>query len=154
MSLTAGVVTRVDHAGEQVNCKDKSSRGFKGITWKENSRLRHVFAPVLVQLYKELESNGYGIKYFRSNHYQLNNSHIAMNSESGWPHIPFQKSNLKTIVKDRVITEDNAELLVLCETACENIYKNMVNERLASDFQGSIFTHLEKLNLVLNGEKS
>ena len=61
---------------------------------------------------------------------------------------------MKTIVTDRVITEDNAELLVLCETACENIYKNMVNERLASDFQGSIFTHLEKLNLVLNGEKS
>ena len=61
---------------------------------------------------------------------------------------------MKTIVTDRVITEDNAELLVLCETACENIYKNMVNERLASDFQGSIFTPLEKLNLALNGEKS
>ena len=65
-----------------------------------------------------------------------------------------QKSNLKTIVIGRVTTEDNAELLVICETACENIYKDMVNERLASDFQGSIFTPLEKLNLVLNGEKS
>lgn len=61
---------------------------------------------------------------------------------------------MKTIVTGRVITEDNAELLVICETASENIYKDMVNERLASDFQDSIFTPLEKLNLVLNGEKS
>ena len=61
---------------------------------------------------------------------------------------------MKTIVTGRVITEDNAELLVIYETASENIYKDMVNERLASDFQDSIFTPLEKLNLVLNGEKS
>ena len=46
-----GVGIGCDHAGEQVNCEDKSRGGLKGITKNENARIRHyLVAPVLEQI--------------------------------------------------------------------------------------------------------
>ena len=69
-----GVAIGCDHAGEQVNHKNKTGSELKGMTRNQNNRnLHYLAAPLQAQLQEEMMSKGIGVFFVL----RLNNTSLV-----------------------------------------------------------------------------
>ena len=145
-----------DHAGEQVNCEDKSRGGLKGITRNENSRIRnYLAAPVLTQINQELSEKGGQISQTKMTHHQLRNPYvnrqnsriISLVSVLARHDLGLEKSEnrLKNLFTNQVMTEEPTLEIMNCEAIGSKINDEMIKERLQKDSILPVFSSIKKV---------
>ena len=154
-----GVGIGCDHAGEQVNCEDKSRGGLKGITKNENARIRHyLVAPVLEQISEELRQKAGATKATKMRHHQLKDPVIELQGQRVQSLISIlqncelslgsdENSTIKNLVTGKVFPKETCDEIVRSEEIGKAKYREIIEERLRPGSAVKAFESVKKVQL-------
>ena len=140
-----GVAIGCGHAGEQVNCEDKSRGGLKGITRNENSRVRnYLVKPTLGQISEQLLTQAHTTRSTGKNHHQLSKSYKDRQSTRVLTLLQVLQQHelgldldecksIRNMATDQIFSEEVSRQVCSCEHIGSKIYDEQVKERLQPD---------------------
>ena len=158
-SNIVGTAIGCDHAGEQVNCEDKSRGGLKGISRNDNSRTRHYLAaPVISKITEQLLEQGQVNKRSTRTHHQVSKPYVDRQNDRILKLLTVLQhhdlglakeecSSIKNLITDNVFEADVAQAVVNCEQVGNEIYDQMVLERLQPGSTIGVFDPIKKVQL-------
>ena len=148
-----------DHCGEQENKVLKGRGGVSGQSSNSNSTNRYFMtAPVLAQIYSDMEKQGGASNVNRKIHYQLGKAHTKRQNKwiasllrtfdkhkvslAGTEDEPF-----KNIITGQIFSNDIYEDLINAYETGHNLVVSFAEERLKPDSKVGILTKLKKANI-------
>ena len=158
-SSIPGVALGCDHAGEQVNCEDKSRGGLKGITRNVNARTRHYLAaPIVDQIANEMMTRGQANTSTSQSHHQLKDPVISRQNVRILKLVSVlqqgdlgldkaENPSIRNLITGKVFAKEVCEQVVSCEEKGQKIYEAMIEERLKPNSVVKVFDPVKKLLL-------